>query len=397
MASNLSNNVTNNLIGKLFDLLRDRLMQSQRGRWILGALFLVMAAFFFLLALAGHDTEQDIAFGIGAAFFLLLALIVLIGNVFIGRGQRRLHAVVAESEARAKQLLAEGKILPIPPLPKNPPQGVSPEDLAQVATNASQLREIPWGDRVEYPNEQVRAVFDAAMAEVLTTSGDWAKLRGPVRVFAGLPQPLCYVGAAEVMFRLSYLSGTTFAPVGLQQGLRFASRAQFHTPLQPDALVTQLKLLVACRAPYWQELATKTLGMVQQVAPNHPLLPQAEVFYHRVRGEYEEAVICSDRALAYARTPAEQASILSGKALLLMNLKRNDEAVAMFQAACSLNPNDPWTWHNMTFPLVELGRYHEALRCSERALSIMDFSVARKQRENIMQKLAQQLGGAPQL
>jgi tetratricopeptide (TPR) repeat protein len=393
----VGNNVTNNLIGKLFNMLRDRLMKSQRGRWVLGILFLVMALLCVLFATTGDDTAQNIGFGIGAGLFLLLALLVLIGNVFIGRSRRRLRTVVAESEARAKQLLAEGKVLPIPPLPKNPPQGVSPEELTQVETYATQLREIPWGDQVKYPNEQARAVFDAAMSEVLTTSGDWSKLRGPVGVFAGLPTPLCHAGAAEVMFRLSYLRGTTFAPVGLQQGLRFAFRAQFHTPLQPDALVTQLKLLVACRAPYWQELATKTLGMIQQVAPNHPRLPQAEVFYHRVRGEYEQAVICSDRALAYARTPAEQASILSSKALLLMSLKRNDEAVTTFQAACALNPDDPWIWHNMTFPLVELGRYHEALRCSERALSIMDFSVARKQRENIMQKLAQQLGGAPQV
>ncbi len=290
-------------------------------------------------------------------------------------------------------MLAEGKLLPIPPLPKNPPQGVTPEELAQVETYANQLREIPWGDHVEYSDEQARAVFDTAMAEVLTTSGDWSKLRGPVRVFAGLPRPLCYAGAAEVMFRLSYLRGLTFAPVGLQQGLRFASHAQFHTPLQPDALVTQLKLLAAYRAAYWQELATKTLGMIQQVAPNHPRLPQAEVFYHRVRGEYEEAVACSDRALEYAATPVEKASILSSKALLLMNLKRNDEAVATFQTASALNPNDPWIWHNITFPLVELGRYHEALRCSERALSIMDFGVARAQHEKIMQSLAQQLGG----
>ena len=239
----MASNLTNNLIGKLFDTLRDRLMQTQRGRWILGALFFAMAVFFFVLALAGHDTAQNIGFGIGAAFFLLLALIVLIGNVFIGRSQRRLRAAVAGSEARTKQLLAEGKLLPIPPLPKNPPQGVSPEELTQVETYANQLREIPWGNQVKYP--EARAVFDAAMAEVLTTSGDWSKLRGPVGVFAGLPTPLCYAGAAEVMFRLSYLRGTTFAPVGLQQGLRFAFRAQFHTPLQPDALVTQLKLLVA--------------------------------------------------------------------------------------------------------------------------------------------------------
>ncbi len=355
-----------------------------------------MALVCLVLALAGNDTAQDIGFGIGAAFFFVLALMVLVGNIFIGRSQRRLRAAAAEGEARAKQLLAEGKLLPIPPLPKNPPQGASEDDLARVATYVSQLREIPWGDHVEYPDERVRATFDVAMSEVMATSGDWSKLRGPIRVFAGLPTPLCYAGAAEVMFRLAYLSGTTFAPVGLQQGLRFAFRAQFHTPFQPDALVTQLKLLVACRAPYWQELATKTLGMIQQVAPDHPRLPQAEVFYHRVRGEYEEAVACSDRALASATTPAEKASILSSKALLLMSLKRNDDAVATFQAACALNPNDPWIWHNMTIPLVALGRYQEALQCSERALSIMDFSVARTQREKILRKLAEQRGDAPQ-
>lgn len=391
------NNVSSTLIGKLFDAVRERLMKTQRGRWVLGVLFLLIALVCLVFAMAGQDTAQVIGFGIGAAFFFVLALVVLVGNIFIGRSRRRLRQTAAESEARVKQMLAEGKLLPIPPLPKNPPQGASEDDLTQVATYVSQLREIPWGDHVEYPDERARAAFDTAMSEVLATSGDWAKLRGPIHVFAGLPNPLCYAGAAEVMFRLAYLSGTTFAPVGLQQGLRFAFRAQFHTPFQPDALVTQLKLLVACRAPYWQELATKTLGMIQQVAPNHPLLPQAEVFYHRVRGEYEEAVVCSDRALAVATTPAEKASILSSKALLLMSLKRNEDAVATFQTACALNPNDPWIWHNMTIPLVALGRYHEALQCSERALSIMDFSVARKQRENIMQKLAQQLGGAPQV
>lgn len=389
----MGNNLTNNLIGKLFDMLRDRLMQTQRGRWVLGVLFLLMALLCVLFAAAGHDTAQNIGFGIGAVFFLLLALLVLIGNVFIGSSQRRLRKTVAESDARAKQLLAEGKLLPIPPLPKNLPQGVSPEELAQVEAYVNQLREIPWGDQVKYPEAQARTVFDAAMSEVLATSGDWSRLRGPVGVFAALPSPLCYAGAAEVMFRLSYLRGVTFAPVGLQQGLRFAFRAQFHTPLQPDALITQLKLLVACRAPYWQELATKTLGMVRQVAPNHPLLPQAEVFYHRVRGEYEEALMCADRALAYATAPAEKASILSSKALLLMNLKRNDEAVATFQAASSLDPNDPWIWHNASIALTHLGRYHEALQCSERALSIMDFGAARAQHERIMESLAQQLGG----
>jgi tetratricopeptide (TPR) repeat protein len=389
----MASNLTNNLIGKLFDTVRDRLMQTQRGRWALSILFLVMALLCALFAVTGHDTAQNIGFGIGAGLFLLLALLMLIGNIFIGGSQRRLRTTVAESEARAKQLIAEGKLLPIPPLPTEPPQGISPEELAQVEATAAQLQEIPWGDRIAYPTNQAPAIFESALAEMNAASGDWAKLHSLIQVFAGLPRPLCHVGAAEVMFRLSYLRGTTYAPVGLRQGLRFATRAQFHTPLQPDALVAQLKLLVACRASYWQELATKTLAMIRQVAPDHPRLPLAEMFYHRIRSEYDEALVCADRALRMTANPVEAASILSSKALLLMSVDRYDDAVLTFQNATSLNPSDPWIWHNASIALTHLGRYHEALQCSERALSIMDFGAARAQHEKIMESLAQQLGG----
>src|SRR5690348_1435758 len=228
----MASNPTNNLIGKLFDMLRNRLMQSQR----------------------------------------------------------RLRNVGIESDERAKQLIAEGKLLPIPPLPTEPPQGVSPEELAQVEATAARLQEIPWGNRIAYPAEQAHAIFASALAEVDAASGDGAKLQRLAHIFAGLPRPLCYVGAAEVTFRLSHLRGTTYTAVGLRQGLRFAMRAQVHTLLQPDALIAQLKLLAACREPYWQELATKTLAMIRQVAPDHPRLPLAEMLYHRIRGEYEEAL-----------------------------------------------------------------------------------------------------------
>ncbi|HEU4785004.1 MAG TPA: tetratricopeptide repeat protein [Ktedonobacterales bacterium] len=330
----MASNLTNNLIGKLFDTLRDRLSS-----------------------------------------------------------QRRLHKTAAESEARAKQLLAEGKLLPIPPLPTEPPQGVSPEELAQIETAAAQLQKIPWGDRKAYPAKQAPAIFESALAEVNAASSDLATLHRLAHVFAGLPRPLCHVGAAEVMFRLSHIRGTTYAPNGLRQGLRFATRAQVHTPLQPDALIAQLKLLAACREPYWQELATRTLAMIQHVAPDHPRLPLAEMLYHRIRGEYEEALMCADRALGTTTNPVEAAAILSSKASLLMSVDRYADAVLSFQNASSLTPSDPWIWHNASIALTHLGRYHEALQCSERALAIMDFGAARAQHERIMESLAQQLGG----
>jgi tetratricopeptide (TPR) repeat protein len=380
--------LTPNPIGALFGLLRSLLMRTQWGRWVLGALFLVMALACAALAVAAPDTTQRLGFAIGAGFFLLLALMLLIGNGRIAGARRRVvSSAAAEGQALAKQLLAEGKLLPIPPLPANPPQGATQADLAQVEQYAKQLSEIPWGNQVAYPVEQARALFEQALSEVNTASGDWSKLSGPISVFAGLPRPLCHVGAAEAMFRLSYLRGTTYAPVGLRQGLRFAVYAQVREPLQPDALIAQLKLFSACRAPTWQDLATKTLAHIQRVAPEHPRLPLVEMFYHRMRGEYEQALECADRALWGARIPGEAAALLSSKALLLMSLKRNEEAVDTFQAAISRNPDDPWIWHNMSLANTALGRYHEALRDSERALSLMEFGAARKQHDLILQKL----------
>lgn len=351
-----------------------------------------MALLYVLIVVTGHDTAQNIGFRVGVGLFLLLALMALVGIIFIS-SRRRLRKTVAESDARAKQLLAEGKLLPIPPLPTEPPQGVSPEELAQIEVAAAQMQKIPWGDRKAYRAKQAPAIFESALAEVNAASSDLATLHRLAHVFAGLPRPLCHVGAAEVMFRLSYLRGTTYAPVGLRQGLRFAIRAQVHTPLLPDALIAQLKLLVACREPYWQELATKTLAIIRQVAPDHPRLPLAEMFYHRIRGEYEEALMCADRALGTAINPVEAASILSGKASLFLSVGRSADAVLTFQNASTLNPGDPWIWHNASIALTHLGRYHEALQCSERALSIMDFGAARAQHERIMESLAQQLGG----
>ncbi|HET8905428.1 MAG TPA: hypothetical protein VFN11_00535, partial [Ktedonobacterales bacterium] len=130
MANNLSSNIGNNLIGKLFDMVRDRLMQSQRGRWILSALFLVLGILSAVFAATAPTASQSLGLGIGAALFLALGLLVLVGNIMIGTSQGRLRKVTADSEARAKQLLADGKILPLPPLPQQQPQGISPEDLA---------------------------------------------------------------------------------------------------------------------------------------------------------------------------------------------------------------------------------------------------------------------------
>lgn len=370
----------------LFRVVSSQLARSGPGRWVLAMLLLLIGAILFALLPAAHGTNEQLSFVIGCGFFVACGLFVLIFTILISR---RTAKAMEQGEARAKQMLAEGTLLPIPPLPQSLPKGATKDDIARVEGYATQLSTVPWGTRPQVAESNVYDVFNSTVAYTRRITGDWSQLRGPIQTFANLPLPLCYVGAAEVMFRLSYLRGTTYAPAGLRQGLRFTTRAQLHTPLQPDALVIQIKLLAACKFPYWHELATKAVALAQRAAPNHPRLANSLMFYHRMRGEYDEALRYADQAITHPPSSEEAQVALSSKSLLLMDLKRYPEGIAACDALLALNPNDPWCWHNRSIMLTHMGNYSEALASSERALSIMEFGAARKQREAITSKLAE--------
>lgn len=375
----------------IFRLVIFRLARWGPGRWVLAALLLLIGASFFALTPAAKTANEQLSFLIGGAFFVAFGLFVLVFTIVISRAGRQVKQAQEEGEVRAKQMLAEGTLLPIPPLPKSPPKGATSEDLTRVESYAAQLNAVPWGEQPQVAAGAAGAydIFNRTVAYTRRITGDWSKLRGPIQTFAGLPLPLCYVGAAEVMARLSFLRGNLYAPAGLRQGLRFTTRAQLHTPLQPDALIIQVRLLAACPAPYWQKLAGQTLELARRVAPRHPRLPVAEAFYHEMRGEYDEALRYLDQVIARPPSPEEAYAALSRKSTILLDQKRYAEAVAIADLMLAQDPNDPWTWHNRSIMLARMGNYTEALASSERALSIMDFGVARKQREYILSKLAE--------
>lgn len=356
--------------------------RTQPGRWALSALLLAMGVVFLGASFASVG-QDALGLLIGGIFFLAFGLFVLVFTILIAA---RTRSVKGASEARAKQLLAEGKILPIPPLPAAP-KAASKDDLLRVEGYANELAAISWGDNPRVPPEQVEVVFNRAVAVTRRIAGDWSRLSEPIQVFAALPRPYCHIGAAEVMGRLSFLRGSLYAPVGLRQGLRFVTYAQLHTPLQPDSLMIQLKLLSACKAPYWQQLATQALELAQRTAPNHPRLANAVMFYHDMRGEHDEALVWADRDIASGPTPEDVFAALSRKALILDDLKRYEEALVIYDACIAQDPRDPWVWHNKSRTLTALGRYQEALACNQQALSIMDFGMAHKQREIIMAKM----------
>jgi hypothetical protein len=82
-----------------------------------------------------------------------------------------------------------------------------------------------------------------------------AGLLMPIAIFASMPAPWCYIGAAEVLQRLSFLVGGAFSPIGLRQGLRYIARAQAADPDNADALITRARLLASVSDPRWLKLA----------------------------------------------------------------------------------------------------------------------------------------------
>ncbi len=219
------------------------------------------------LSANGSNSDGLIAL-VTCVFFTVLGLFALVVSLRVGAMLRQAKQTQSATQQRINELNASGQLLPIPPLPLAP-RGISADRIAQVERYAKQMAEIPWGGNPQVAPADAPAVFNQTVARVRRIRGDWNKLSEPINIFTSLPKPWCYIGAAEVMHRLSYLQGYAFAPAGLRQGLRFVAESQFFEAMHPDALVIRTVLLAGTTDKNWLALADQTLNLLRKVAPNH--------------------------------------------------------------------------------------------------------------------------------
>jgi tetratricopeptide (TPR) repeat protein len=371
-------------------IIASRLLALRAGRWALTAiLFLIGAAGFIAYpSITQNESATDgLTALVTGIVFTGLGILLLALTIRLERLQRRVKRGERAGKERVNELKASGQLLSIPGLPPLP-TGLTPEDVTPVEAYADRMAKLPWGDHPQVSVADAPGVFNRTVAQVRSIRGDWSQLAEPIDLFVGLPRPWCYVGAAEIMHRLSYIRGTIFASVGLRQGLRFIARAQYTEPMQPDALVIRTKLLAASSSKNWLELADQTLARLREVAPEHPRLPDAEAALHLRRGEYEAALVCFDRLIANPPSMEEAFAAQANQASALESLNRYDEALDAYARALRLNPNDAWVWHNSSILLMKQGKLDEALQANTRALSIMDFSNARMIHERILAEVA---------
>lgn len=367
------------------------IVRRRFGRWGVGIFFLAAGLLLALSATSAPSTGQDTTTALPVGLFVLLfgAAILFFAIGIEVRGHRA-GQMAQEPQRRAVKFVTGGRVLPIPPLPKAPLQGVSANDLSNVERYARRMAALPWGEQPMIASvEEAYPLFFQTVGRVREVTGRWDALTEPMEVFVGLPKPLCYVGAAEVTRVVSYLRGTISAPVGLIQGLRFVEQAQYMYPDQPDALVARINLLTGYPGEQWIDLAEETLAILKLVAPRHPRVPDAESNLLIRLNRLNDALVCIEQTLANPPTPEEEHVALARKARILDQLKYSASALAAYDVVNQRYPDDPWAWHNKSLLLISMNRLDEAWACNQRALSLMTFGQALKTRESLLARYAQ--------
>jgi tetratricopeptide (TPR) repeat protein len=103
-----------------------------------------------------------------------------------------------------------------------------------------------------------------------------------------------------------------------------------------------------------------------EARPEHPELLHLMALVHFTAKQFDHAVEWASRAIRKDPKPAYLTTL--GTALL--NLRRHDDALKVFDKAVQLKPDDPELWSNFGEALVEAGRLADAVTCFGRALQI---------------------------
>jgi tetratricopeptide (TPR) repeat protein len=369
--------------------LLDKTLGNRLSRWIIVVALAALAAMLILLP---TSTQQEHATNQTVGFVLLgLGVLALLGATIMEIRDWPITQLERAYSSGARAAILSGRALPIPALPQRDVVATQTA-LRDVRAFAHELMAVPWGEQVTVSSAELRPQFDQTVADVRRVPGDWRKYAEPIRVFAGMPAPWCYIGAAEIMQRLSYTRAGTYVPFGLRQGLRFIALAQAADPENVDALVTRARLLASSWDQVWLRLAEDTLRRVQAIAPNHPRLPSAEATLFTHFHEHEKALMATEQAIARAPTPTDKVVAQIVRANILLDMERYDEAITTYRELLRTETEDPWLWHNLSLALINEKRYQEALDCNQRALALMPFRAA-AELTPALQKLAGSAGG----
>lgn len=251
------------------------------------------------------------------------------------------------------------------------------QDLVEHFRKLIQSVEIPNNDVI---TDEAIAVYESGRDVLLMYRGDSDVLVKALRTFISTQvRPLIYAGAAQVVISASYVSGGKYDAGGISYAKNLYELAanyslnSLHVALVEVAILGQRKELDKMRF---------ALDSIR----DH--FAEAKTYFGYILGEmdywYNSSNIpefgkWANLGLEHARNNIHRLNILNRLGSIYLTQPKNvgyKQALTYYERVVSIDPEDPWAWHNMSIIHHHDGNYEQAAYCNYRALELMPFGNA---------------------
>ena len=246
------------------------------------------------------------------------------------------------------------------------------------------IRDTPFPGGEEFTEEAI-GFFEYANDIVLTYRGDPSVLVEAFKVYMATGnRAYAHAGAGYVMITASYIGGkTNFDKQGLQEAGFLIENAKLFAPNRYEIEFIESTLCNAYGDVAGLETVLNNLQHFPEssTASNYA---QAQMRYWNWKKDMKRIRHWYNMAIERAENEIRRIAILSHMAGILSDRSEYaEEAIQLYRQVVELNPNDPWTWHNLSLLYLDKKEYVKAGECNRRALDIMPFGNA----ENINKEL----------
>ena len=244
-------------------------------------------------------------------------------------------------------------------------------------------QQIAWPTAMAADPES-RVVYEAGLDMVNSYSGDPAVLVKALRQF-GQCRSAAYAnaGIAAVLMIGSYLRGDTYDQYGLREAELFLRKAQEAVPDRAEINFLNAKLELMRQN---DGNARKLLNELHKKYPPSFHVLSVELWYWYNQRNLTFAEKTYERLKACADTQARQLQAANQIAGCYRACHDLDKSLMAYRELLAIDPQDPWSWHNLSLIQIEKGDFLEAEKSNEKALMLMDFPAARQTQRFLQEK-----------
>lgn len=246
------------------------------------------------------------------------------------------------------------------------------------------VQAMSWPDEIIVGGESERR-YRAATDLLLMYRGDPALLYEALHMLAECgSQPYAYAGIAKTLMSAAYEQGFTHDPIGLAEATSWLRRAQ-----EKVGNCVEINYLDA--ALYMCAGNMRSARLVLDYFQKHKVeliyICFAEMQYWIRLSQIAEMERWFRRANTLSQEPIHRLWALSALADGYMADQKWDSCIQTYNLAITLFPEDPWVWHNLSIAYIRVRNFQDAVRCNQKALSIMQFPAALEIEETLLKRI----------